>query len=281
MKTPPATVSVANTVDNATVTDTNTVTDNTIAIDLFGRGYRLAAADLAFWRKVAAGEWEAGTLAFFARALGSRGDAVCVDVGAWVGPTALFAAPRCAQVFAVEPDPAAYERLLANLRMNAIANITPCHAAIAAVDGRAHLANHRHFGNSMTRAQTAGDGDPGDRSGATATVLSLRPATFIDHFDLARIDLLKIDIEGGEFDLLPELLALPMRLRPVVHLSLHAPLLPADERAPAMATVAALAAQYAHIYDADNTPITAQDITTDTRFRDKFQVAALTNRKLF
>jgi len=280
MKTPPATVSVANTADDATVTDI-TVTDATVTIDMFGRGYRLAVADHAFWRKVAAGEWEAGTLAFFARALGTQGESVCVDVGAWVGPTALFAAPRCAQVFAVEPDPAAYERLLANLRMNRIANITPCHAAIAAVDGRAHLANHRHFGNSMTRAQTAGDGDPGDRSGATATVLSLRPATVIDHFDIARIDVLKIDIEGGEFALLPVLLALPMRLRPVVHLSLHAPLLPAAMRAPAMATVAELASQYKYIYDADNARITVDTITGETRFRDKFQAVALSDRKLF
>jgi len=200
-----------------------------------------------------------------------------------VGPTALFAAPRCAQVFAIEPDPAAYERLLANLRLNRIANITPCHAAIAAVDGRAHLANHRHFGNSMTRAvdAPAAGGGNGDSSGKRATVLSLRPATFIDHFNLARIDLLKIDIEGGEFDLLPVLLALPMRLRPVVHLSLHAPLLPVSMRAPAMATVAELAAQYKYLYDADNARITVETITTDARFRDKFQVVALTNRKLF
>lgn len=260
-------------------------------IDLFGRRYRLAAADRAFWERVAAGDWERGTLRFFERALGTVGpDSVCVDVGAWVGPTALFAAQFCGRVFAVEPDPAAYERLLANLRMNAAANIAPCHAAIAPANGRVALANRRHFGNSMTRAQLStvdddgdggGDGSTGDLGGNRATVLGLRLATFIDWLEIARIDLLKIDIEGGEFALLPALLALPMRLRPVVHLSVHAPLFPASERAEKLSTVAELAGQYAHIYDAENTAITADAIATDARFRDKFQVAAMSVRKLF
>jgi len=284
------------------------------AIELFGRRYRLAAEDRAFWTKVAAGAWERDTLRFFARALdGRRGrdgsgapdaDSVCVDVGAWIGATALFAAPRCGTVYALEPDPAAYERLLANLRMNAIANIVPCHAALTAADGCVQLSNHRHFGNSMTRTQAAtgdgdgdisrhprsllsggGDGDgengDGDIGGNRATVLGLRLASFIAWWGIARIDLLKIDIEGGEFALLPALLELPARLRPVVHLSLHAPFFPAAERASKLAAVAELAAQYAHLYDQNNARITARDITQNPDYRDKFQVVAMSARALF
>jgi len=312
------------------------------AIDMFGRRYRLAAEDRAFWTKVAAGAWERDTLRFFARALdGRRGrdgcgapdgsggrdgsgapdaDSVCVDVGAWIGATALFAAPMCRTVYALEPDPAAYERLLANLRMNAVANIVPCHAALTAADGCVQLSNHRHFGNSMTRAQAAtgdGDGDlsrhprsllsgggagdisrhprsllsgggdgagengDGDIGGNRATVLGMRLASFIAWWGIARIDLLKIDIEGGEFALLPALLELPMRLRPVVHLSLHAPLFPAAERAGKLAAVAELAAQYAHLYDQNNARITARDITQNPAYRDKFQVVAMSARALF
>jgi len=294
----------------------------TFAIELFGRRYRLAAEDRAFWTKVAAGAWERDTLRFFARALDGRrgrdgsggpdGEAVCVDVGAWIGPTALFAAPMCRTVYALEPDPAAYERLLANLRMNAVANIVPCHAALTAADGRVCLSNHRHFGNSMTRAQAAtgdGDGDisrhprsllsgggagdaAGDAAGAgengdadiggnRATVLGLRLASFIAWWGIARIDLLKIDIEGGEFALLPALLELPARFRPVVHLSLHAPFFPAPERASQLAAVAELAAQYAHLYDQNNARITAHDITQNPDYRDKFQVVAMSERALF
>jgi len=296
------------------------------AIELFGRRYRLAAEDRAFWTKVAAGAWERDTLRFFARALdgdGSGGhdaEAVCVDVGAWIGATALFAAPMCRTVYALEPDPAAYERLLANLRMNAAANIVPCHAALTAADGCVQLSNHRHFGNSMTRAQAAtgdgagdisrhprsllsgggagdisrhprsllsggGDGDgengDGDIGGNRATVLGLRLASFIAWWGIARIDLLKIDIEGGEFALLPALLELPARLRPVVHLSLHAPFFPAAERAGKLAAVAELAAQYAHLYDQNNARITARDITQNPAYRDKFQVVAMSERALF
>ena len=296
----------------------------TFAIEMFGRRYRLAAEDRAFWTKVAAGAWERDTLRFFARALdGRRGrdssggrdgcgapdaDSVCVDVGAWIGATALFAAPMCRTVYALEPDPAAYERLLANLRMNAAANIVPCHAALTAADGCVQLSNHRHFGNSMTRAQAAtgagagdisrhprsllsgdGDGDSdgagengdGDIGGNRATVLGLRLASFIAWWGIARIDLLKIDIEGGEFALLPALLELPMRFRPVVHLSLHAPFFPAAERASKLAAVAELAAQYAHLYDQNNARITAHDITQNPAYRDKFQVVAMSERALF
>lgn len=251
-----------------------------LSIDLFGRRHRLASADQAFWRKAAAGDWERGTLRFFRRALGASAEAVCVDVGAWIGPTALFAAQFCRRVFAVEPDPAAYARLLANLRLNAAANIMPCRAAIAAFDGRAQLANRRHFGNSMTRAQPP-TAAAGDISGDRATAPAMRLPAFIERFGIDRIDLLKIDIEGGEFDLLPQLLALPAKYRPAIHLSLHAPFFPAAERAGKLAAVAELAAQYTHIYDQHNAAITARDLASGAEFRDKFQVAAMSNCALF
>ena len=95
-----------------------------------GERYRVAPGNRKFWRKVDAGQWEPETFTVLARCL--RADSVYVDVGGWVGPTVLFAAAQGASVYCVEPDPVAYERLLANLRINKVAGVQSFHGALHA-----------------------------------------------------------------------------------------------------------------------------------------------------
>jgi hypothetical protein len=54
--------------------------------------------------------------------------------------------------------------------------------------------------------------------------------TVVSELGCAPPDFMKIDIEGGEFELLPALRSHLERWKPIVYLSLHAPFLPAEER---------------------------------------------------
>lgn len=241
-------------------------------IRLHGKRYRLAPEDRKFWRRVAAGRWEPQTFTFFEHCL--RPDSVCVDVGAWIGPTVLFAAARCRTVYAIEPDPVAYERLLANLRLNDITNVRPFHGALGPTHAPLRIANHKHFGSSETRTLAA-DGDDGHR------VMGFTPAGYLDCWGIERIDLLKMDVEGAEFALVPAIVDLLARHhhKPHIHLSLHAPLLPEAERRAQLAAVAELAARYAFAYDKRLRPISPDDITGE-RYTHHSNEVALTDRAL-
>jgi len=238
---------------------------------LHGKRYKLVPEDRKFWRKVARDEWERSTFTFLERCLSA--DSVCLDIGAWIGPTALFAAQRCRAVYCIEPDPVAYERLLANIRLNEVGNVLPFHGALSVHNARVQIANERGFGNSMTRVRAA-------PAGGGATVLGLGLGSFIDWWGIERIDLLKMDIEGAEFDLVPSIIDLLPRFKPAIHLSLHAPLLPPDQRRNQLAAVTDLAAHYAFCYDQHLKPVAPQEIPGE-RFASGFNTVAMTDRALF
>lgn len=238
---------------------------------LHGKRYRLVPEDRKFWRKVARDEWERSTFTFLERCLSA--DSVCLDVGAWIGPTALFAAQRCRAVYCIEPDPVAFERLLANIRLNEVGNVLPFHGALSSRNAGVQIANERGFGNSMTRVRAA-------PAGGGVTVLGMDLSSFIDWWGIDRIDLLKMDIEGAEFDLVPSIIDLLPRFKPAIHLSLHAPLLPPHRRHDQLAAVTDLAARYAFCYDKHLKPVEPREIPGE-RFASCFNSVAMTDRALF
>ncbi len=248
------------------------------AVNLHGKRYRLAPGNDKFWRKVAAGQWERKTFRFLDRCL--RADSVYLDVGAWIGPTVLFAATRCKTVYCVEPDPVAYQRLLANLQLNRIDNVLPFHGALAIANGSVQIANAEGFGNSETRV-TAGSSDEGE--GGHATVLAITLSDLLRWWGIERIDVLKMDIEGAEFALIPsliDLLSTGNTGKPHIHLSLHAPFLPPSERHHKLAAAVELAGHYAFIYDKHLNRIAPEAILQEP-FIGKCSAVALTDRALF
>ncbi len=233
------------------------------------RRYRLAVGNARFWDTVERDEWEPDTFTVLDRCL--RPDSVYLDIGAWIGPTVLFAAQRCQTVYCLEPDPVAYERLLGNLRMNGVDNVLPFHGALGAGNGRIQIVNEENFGNSETRVQAG--------PGGGVTVLAMDIFSLIDLWGIEKIDLLKMDIEGAEFDLMPSLIALLPRIKPTIHLSLHAPLLPPHRRREKLAAIVQLAGHYAFCYDKRLNPISPKEILEE-RFTDKFNTVVLTDEAL-
>lgn len=173
------------------------------------RPVRLAGVDLqvaddkpTFWTRAAAGDWEPETLAALAAATGPG--VVLLDIGAWVGPTSLFAAARGARVLAVEADPAALRELDANIAANpALAPRISVMARAAAPDpGLIRLGPARKPGDSMSSILHGGREGAWEVEAATPAMLLAAVAALGDG-PLT----VKIDIEGGEYALLPPLVA--------------------------------------------------------------------------
>ena len=202
-----------------------------------GRVVQVADDQPTFWDRVAAGRWEPHTLAVIDAIVDAR--TTFVDLGAWVGPTALYAAAIARRVVAVEADPAALDQLRRNLAANpplgARVEVVP--RAVHARDGDVTLGARRKPGDSMS-STLLGDAA---RTWQAATVTPEQLAAMLSGDE--RI-VVKIDIEGGEYDLLPSLGPLLGRTQAVL-ISFHPKMLAAataDRREATRRTRAALAA---------------------------------------
>jgi FkbM family methyltransferase len=137
-----------------------------------------------------------------------------VDVGAWIGPVSLVASRMCARVVAVEPDPVAGMRLLANLARQRRQNVTVHPVALAASDGTVQIGRRadRQFGDSMTSTIFTED---------AVDVPALTLGSIIDEASPETVGLIKMDIEGGEEQVLPACAATIRELGAPLLLSIH------------------------------------------------------------
>jgi FkbM family methyltransferase len=139
---------------------------------------------------------------------------VIVDLGSHAGFSVLFFRARfpAARIIAVEADPRTLRKLQRNV--GHLGGVTIVHAAMGADDGTARL-DVGELSWSSRRAR-------GTVAGVAVPAISLD--TLCRRLQLRRIDLLKIDIEGAEWDVLN---ALPeqFRIREIVG-ELHDNLMP-------------------------------------------------------
>ena len=197
---------------------------------------RVLPYDRKFWDSVDVGQWEPETLQLYESVI-SPGMQYC-DIGAWIGPTVLYARHCGARVTCFEPDPLAYERLLGNLRLNGALDVRTFQIALGESDStRTMGALVGSLGKSATSLLGASAQQKVNVTGLTwktaQTLLGLPVFQFI-----------KIDIEGGEVELLPTMFDYLREFRPVVLLSTHWHFLSDSGRSSLLDSLAALGQLY-------------------------------------
>ncbi len=114
-----------------------------------------------------------------------------VDLGANIGLATHYFRHHCpdAVIYSVEPEQSNYKLLLKNLHTGILQqNIIPLNAAIDAEDGEASIqVNGFLYNSSITVA-----------SQNSPMVKTISMKTLLNRFNMERIDILKIDIEGTE-----------------------------------------------------------------------------------
>ncbi|WP_121061911.1 FkbM family methyltransferase [Chachezhania antarctica] len=234
---------------------------------LNGVPFRFDPLHTKFWRKCSRNGWEPETFDVLDGHLSPDHD--YLDIGAWIGPTVLYAAKKARKVWAFEPDREAFRALDWNLSLNGLDNVGAFAAAVAGETGVARMASFRgEPGDSMTSLLNP-DGAHG------MDVLTLDWAVFEDAVDLSKVSLVKLDVEGAEFDLIPRLLPWLKKQRPALYLSTHGPYLPEAERADALAQLADALSFYPSIRDV-KTGTTGRDALTGDRALQKFPSFLLT-----
>jgi FkbM family methyltransferase len=195
--------------------------------------------DWSFWESTHVGSWEPETINIFRENL-EKGTRYC-DIGAWVGPTTLLAAGLGAEVTCFEPDPHAYERLLHNIRVNKCTDVQPYQIALAGLDGVRRIVP---IGNSL--GQSSSSIHLEDTRKRSAGVLALGWDTACRLLKLPDFEFIKIDIEGGEFDLLPAMMDYLASRKPRILLSTHLPFIAAEHREGYIKVLQSLSDLYPH-----------------------------------
>lgn len=126
---------------------------------------------------------------------------VIVDVGAHVGLFAIYCRslnPNC-EIICLEPEEKNYAVLRDNLSKNKIQNAVMLKAALAHVSGRRHLGVSEDSHNHELFPENACE------SGLCELVETFSLGALIKKFDIKKIGLLKMDIEGAETEVLSAL----------------------------------------------------------------------------
>ena len=167
-------------------------------------------------------DWERTTLAIIRKLVGPEW--VFIDVGAWIGFTPIWAALHGAEVHAFEPDPVALAALRANIDLNPQLNsrVTIIPAAAGDSDRNVELFTD-DAGNSETSCFRTVQRNTGLRSfDQTLVVPQVDLVSYMRSVGAdSRRMLLKMDIEGGEFALLPHIHDFCLQHGVVVMVTLH------------------------------------------------------------
>jgi len=225
-----------------------------VSATLAGEEFRCDPYHSKFWRKAGAGSWEPGTFRVLSDHLDDAHD--YLDIGAWIGPTVLFGARKARHVWCFEPDPTAFRALAWNIELNGLRNVSAFAAALSQDVGVARMASFGgEAGDSMTSLLNAGADHGND-------ALTIGWDQFAGAVDLSAVSLVKMDVEGAEFDVLPTLIPWLTAQRPALFLSTHAPFLPEDQRAPRIAALFEALSFYGSCQDEKSTPVTVLDATS-------------------
>lgn len=191
--------------------------------EIGGHELHVHPGDRSFWVDTYFRCWEEETLERL-RSVLHPGMSLC-DIGAWVGPVSIYAAKLGAEVTCFEPDPVAYERLLFNLRMNVPGKVNSFNLALGGSDGLRRLAPLAAVLGQSGSSFYA----PPDKA-ESAQVLALSWSSACRLLELPVFETVKIDIEGGEAELLPEMMSWLRKHRPHLLLATHWPFIPPDKR---------------------------------------------------
>lgn len=173
--------------------------------------------NVAFWRRVNRGVWEPETFEIFDKYV--EKEMLVIDFGAWIGPTALYAAQLCDLCLAFEPDKLAYAGLHTNVALNKDADWAD---RIKIFDHGIHpsgepivISGHGEGGDSTTSALFV-------NRNTVWTIETRRLQDVVaDYRDSHKKIFIKIDIEGGEYELLPEIADLLDDPAITFYISLH------------------------------------------------------------
>jgi FkbM family methyltransferase len=159
-----------------------------------------------------AGYWEPDVSAWLLGNL--KPETVFVDIGAQLGYYTLMAAKRAALVFAFEPRADMREYLKANVDRNGHRNVTISEFALYSKETEGYMGRDLGDGTGMQWAMFREGKPPEGFEAARTTTLDA-------YLEGRKVDLVKIDVEGGEYEVLLGMAETARRHAPTLVIEVH------------------------------------------------------------
>jgi len=127
-----------------------------------------------------------------------RNETLIVDAGANIGFFTLFAARESphARIFSIEPFPESYERLCQNVRDNRLDGRVTCLNCALGESSETRMMKLSGKRSQSRRVIAFDETESGDAAAVSTQTLE----QIFDLHGITRVDLLKMDIEGGEYE---------------------------------------------------------------------------------
>jgi FkbM family methyltransferase len=171
--------------------------------------------------------WEPDTRLAFRRFIDKEHS--YVDIGAWIGTTLMIGAPLAKKAYGFEPDPISFGLLKYNMEhsLPLTANVEIFQIAITPVTEKVSFGSRTGGNDSMSSLLFP--------DAATSWVVDGWNFTdWLDQHGITDCNFIKMDIEGGEYSVLPTMRKYLETHRPSLHLSLH-PCFVGDQQAKGIA----------------------------------------------
>ena len=122
---------------------------------------------------------------------------IVIDIGSHIGYFTIYAAKNAPEgiVYSIEPHKESFEILKKNLKLNDLSNVKPFHAAITKITNTItlYIDKKNKIGNSIFKTNETTESEEID---------SFSLKDFVINNKIKKIDFLKIDCEGAEFEIL-------------------------------------------------------------------------------
>jgi FkbM family methyltransferase len=129
-------------------------------------------------------------------------ESIFFDIGANIGIFSLSLAQKGAKVFAFEPHPLAYLELENHIKTNKLSNIKPFNLACSEVNGQVSFTTAVDSAYSSMHETAYSWSSWKIQKSDQITVPSKTVDTLVSEMNIEKIDLCKIDVEGGELNVL-------------------------------------------------------------------------------
>jgi len=177
--------------------------------------------NLHFWQKIYP-TWESDTFSTFDKYL--KKDKIFIDIGAWIGTTSMYGSRKSKHVYAVEADILSVKDLSLNLSNNCINNnYTVINKAVYHKDGEDINFGKNLFMSDSKMNDSTSQIHTSKNSQHSIQVKTITIENIISNYkiDLNNISLIKVDIEGGEENILNNLYKLHTEYRIPLYISIH------------------------------------------------------------
>jgi len=216
-----------------------------------------------FWKDVQSGKWEASTFKIFDKFLDKEHS--FIDIGAWLGPTVLYGCQIAKHCYAIEPDSIAFKELYKNIGLNIglKEKISVFNFAIGNQRGKIKFGTKTKFGDSMSSILFGGEIN-------SLLIDSISLQDFFQDNKINDCNFIKMDIEGGEVVVLPNIKDFLQKNKFTIYLSLH-PKLFKDVKGDSQLIIETLKI-YKNIFDINGKLLDLDALLTALLDKDFFEV---------